>query len=80
MDMSASDECCSLITKYNKSNKVLAMQWNDSKVVSFILKLGIDAICPVQQIVRLELHEFITHMAIKEYQKFMGGVDRKNQI
>ena len=65
---------------YDKTNKVLVLQWKDNKVVSCILTLEISGLVPVKRRVGPNIVEFQVEKALRAYQEFMDAVDRGDQI
>ena len=81
MDMTtASAERGESLVKYDKVNKMIAGQWNDNKVVSFISTIPEFGIVDVQRRKGRELLNLKVPKPLKSYQENMGGVDRGDQI
>ena len=80
MNLQKSSARGSTLVKYDHVNKLLAVQWNDSKVVSVLSSLGVYGSVSVRRRVGREIKTFQTEKCVVEYQKNMGGVDRGDQI
>lgn len=80
MNLSKTSERGSTLVKYDKVNKLLAVQWNDNKIVSLLSSLGVYGLVDVQRRVGRNLRTFKTQECVREYQKYMGGVDKGDQI
>ena len=69
------------LVKFDPINRVLFRNWNDNKVVSFILTLGVFGISSVQQRVGANKVDFQIPEALKRYSSnnFMGGMDNMDK-
>ena len=59
---------------YDKTNKVLVLQWKDYKVVSCTLTLGVSGLVPVKRRVGPNIVEFQVEKALRAYQEYMDAV------
>ena len=66
--------------KFDKVNGILAGQWKDSKVVSFISTLNVYDITDVRRRIGCRIVTFKVPTALKNYQENMGGTDHFDQI
>ena len=64
------------LVKYDKVNKVIAGQWNNNKVVSFISTIIEFDLVDVRQPCRRDILDLTILKPLKLYQQSMGGVDR----
>ena len=80
MNLSKKSDRGSYLMKYDKINGILAGQWNDSKVVSFISTLGEYDIVKVKRRIKKDRIEFDVPEPLRTYQRHMGGVDKNDQI
>ena len=65
---------------YDKASRVALAQWHDNKVVSVVSTLGVAGKVDVQQRSGQSIINVSTEKYVKEYQEYMGGVDRGDQI
>lgn len=63
--------------KFHPVKRILVGQWNDNKVLYFILSFEIFEITSVQHHVGANKCDFLIHKSLKWYamDNFMGGVD-----
>jgi hypothetical protein len=64
---------------YDKTAKILCVQWNDNKVVTVISSAWLKGRCDIQRRIGTELRTFSTEKCILAYQKSMLGVDKSDQ-
>ena len=65
---------------YDSTNNIDIAQWHDNKVVTVVSTLGVGGIVPVKRRFGADIIDLSTKKCVREYQKFMGGVDRGDQI
>ena len=65
---------------YDSNYDVGLTQWHDNKVVSVMLTLGLCGKVNIKRRVGADVIDILTEKCIREYQLYMGGVDRGNQI
>ena len=65
---------------YGSIHNVAIAQWYGNKVVTVISTLGVGGIVPVKRRFGADITDLSTEKCVREYQKFMGGVDRGDQI
>ena len=65
---------------YDPSYKIAIAQWHDNKVVNVVSTLGLSGKVQINRRVGQNIVEFSTERCIREYQLYMGGVDRGDQI
>lgn len=80
MNMPKSAPRGSNMVLYDKTNKVLVLQWKDNKVVSCTSTLGVSGLVPVKRRVGPNVVEFQVEKALRAYQEYMDAVDRGDQI
>ena len=80
MNLAKSSERGSMLVKYDAANRLLAVQWNDNKVVSFVSTLGLYRTVKIRRRIGSALKEFDTQECVKVYQEHMGGVNKGDQI
>ena len=81
MNLSKSSPRGMSLIKFNPIHKILFGQWNDNKIISFILSLRIFGMTAVQHRVDANKVDFLVHKALKCYatDNFMGGVDNMDK-
>ncbi|KAL3800369.1 hypothetical protein HJC23_003665 [Cyclotella cryptica] len=69
------------LVKFDPVNKVLFREWNDNKVVSFILMLGLFGMSTIQRQIRANKVDLQIPEALKRYSadNFMGGVNNMDK-
>ena len=65
---------------YDNNNHVAIAQWHDSKVVSVVSTLGLGGKVNIKRRSGSKVIDVSTEKCIKEYQSYMGGVDRGDQM
>ena len=65
---------------YDPSYKIAIAQWHDNKVVNVVSTLGLSGKVLINRRVGQSVVEISTERCIREYQLYMGGVDRGDQI
>ena len=65
---------------YDKGTKVALAQWHDNKIVSVVSTLGVAGKVDVQRRSGQSVINVSTEKCVKNYQEYMGGVDRGDQI
>ena len=78
--MTKREERGAIKTYYDKAMKVLLVQWNDNKVVTMLSSAWFKGMVDIQRRVGSELRTFQTESIIRNYQLYMQGVDRIDQI
>ena len=78
--MTKREERGAIKTYYDKAMKVLLVQWNDNKVVIMLSSAWFKGMVDIQRRVGSELRTFQTESIIRNYQLYMQGVDRIDQI
>ena len=65
---------------YDPTYKVAIAQWHDNKVVNVVSTLGLSGKVNISRRLGQNVVEISTEKCIREYQLYMGGVDRGDQI
>ncbi len=64
----------------NRENNMIAIGWIDNKAVHFISTADSTKVVSVQRCIGRDKMEVSAPIAVKNYNKFMGGVDRHNRL
>ena len=78
-DDKTSGECGLSKVLYDRTNKLLVLQWLDNKVVSCTSTLGVSGLVPVNRRSGSQILNLTVERALKCYQEGMDGVDRGDQ-